>query len=174
MTLLASILDQNVLSMLPEPVIKEWNDQLRNLDRKLSNAIVQLKTEDSIIKKEKTQLHAMVKALTEENEKLKIELATGSAVSVVKNVEHLLKGLETRLNQSNITLGESINKKLLNNISMMQQHTNVTKITHKSVVASMEVINARLKDSMDRLNSLHCMQMLSDPSTGSVAYGEVS
>jgi hypothetical protein len=169
MTLLASILDQNVLSMLPEPLIQKWNDQLQNLDQELSNTIVQLKTEDSIIK---AQLDAKVKALTDE--KLKTELAARSAVSVVNNVEHLLKGLETRLNQSNITLGESINKKLLNNIAMIQQHTNVTKIAHNSVVASMKFINGHLNDSMDRLNALHCMQMLSDPNTGSVAYGEVS
>jgi hypothetical protein len=171
MTLLASILDQNVLSMLPEPLIQKWNDQLQNLDQKLSNTIVQLRTEDSIIK---AQLDAKVKALTEENEKLKTELAAGSALSVVNNVEHLLKGLETRLNQSSITLGESINKKLLNNIAMIQQYTNVTKIAHNSVVASMKFINGQLNDSMDRLNALHCMQMLSDPNTGSVAYGEVS
>jgi hypothetical protein len=117
---LASIFDQNVWSVLPEPLIQEWTNQHRTLDQKLKDGIVQLKAENSSIKEEKTQLDAKVKALTEENEKLKMELAAGPW-SVVNNMELLLKGLETRLNanavkqettlrQSNTTVVESINK----------------------------------------------------------------
>jgi hypothetical protein len=117
---LASIFDQNVWSVLPEPLIQEWTNQHRTLDQKLKDGIVQLKAENSSIKEEKTQLDAKVKALIEENEKLKMELAAGPW-SVVNNMELLLKGLETRLNanavkqettlrQSNTTVVESINK----------------------------------------------------------------
>jgi hypothetical protein len=92
----------------------------------------------------------------------KTQLETGSAVSVVNNVELLLKGLETRLNQSNITLGESINKKLQNDITMMQQHT---KTVQDNVVTSVDqIINTESVKSMQKPNAIHCMQILSDPS----------
>jgi hypothetical protein len=92
----------------------------------------------------------------------KTQLETGSAVSVVNNVELLLKGLETRLNQSNITLGESINKKLQNDITIMQQHT---KTVQDNVVASVDqIINTESVKSMQKPNAIHCMQILSDPS----------
>ncbi|CCX06299.1 hypothetical protein FPQ18DRAFT_388000 [Pyronema domesticum] len=160
----------SALSVLPEEQLQEWFDLFRNLDRKHSDEIKQLKAENSIIKEEKTQLDTKVKALTEENEKLKTELAAGS-VSVVNNVELLLKGLETRLNanavkqvtalqQSNATLVEYMNKNF-------EAHT---KTVQDSVAASMEIVKTKAEDSEEKLQALHCMQVLSDSGTVPIAY----
>jgi seryl-tRNA synthetase len=172
MASLESVFSENASSVLPQHLIREWTDKLRNLDQKHRDEIESLKAKTN-------QLEAKVKALTEENEKLKTELATGSAVAAVNNMELLLKGLETRLNekaqntalqQSNIIL-ESINKKLEDNENKMQQHT---KTVQDNIVASAEVIEAQGKDAMDYLRALDCMQSLSDSLTGSHGYHEVS
>jgi predicted nuclease with TOPRIM domain len=160
----------SALSLLPEEQLQEWFDLFRNLDRKHSEEIKQLKDENSIIKEEKTQLDAKVKALTEENEKLKTELAAGH-VSAVNNMELLLKGLETRLNanaakqeislqQSNTTLVEYINKNF-------EAHT---KTVQDSVVASMDIVKTQAENSEQKLQALHCMQVLSDSGTVPITY----
>jgi chromosome segregation ATPase len=166
MTSLESIFGLYAFSVLPKEQVAEWLDQFRNLDRKHSDEIKQLKAEISIIKEEKTQLDAKVKALSEENEKLKTELAAGP-VSVVNNMELLLKGLETRLNataikqetalqQSNITLGKSF------------------KAVQDSVAASAQIANTQAEYFKKSLAAIRCMQILSDSVTASIAYKQVS
>jgi outer membrane murein-binding lipoprotein Lpp len=195
MVSLESGFSDNASSVIPQPLIREWTDQLRNLDQKYRDGIETMKAMTIAFSREKNQLEAKanqledkvnqleskVKAASEENEKLKTELATGSAVAVVNNMELLLKGLETRLNEkaltqntalqkSNIIL-ESINKKLKDNEKKMQQHT---KTVQDRIAASAEVIEAQGKDAMNYLKALECMQTLSDSRTVSLAHDEVS
>ncbi|KAI5799626.1 hypothetical protein FPQ18DRAFT_301991 [Pyronema domesticum] len=176
MASLASVSSENASSVLLQALIREWTDQIRNLDQKHRDEIENLKAEKKNQLDAKVyQLEAKARALSKENEKLKTELATGSAVAVVNNMELLLKGLESRLNEkalkqetalqkSNIIL-ESVNQKLEDNENKMQQHT---MIVHDSIIKSaaiMSNINAQGQHSMDELKSLRFIQVLGD-STG--------
>ncbi|KAI5782801.1 hypothetical protein FPQ18DRAFT_420967 [Pyronema domesticum] len=137
---------QHASSVIPQPLIREWTDELRNLDQKYRDGIENLKAMTIAFSGEKNQLEAKatqledkvnqleskVKALSEENEKLKTELATGSVVAV------------------NIIL-ESINKKLKDNEKKMQIHN---KSVQDTIAASAEVIEAQGNDAMDYLKAL--------------------
>jgi uncharacterized protein (DUF3084 family) len=81
-----AVFSEKASSMLLQPLIREHTDQLRNLDQKHRDKRENLKAQNIAVYAEKhqleaksNQLEAKVKALTEENEKLKTELATGSA-----------------------------------------------------------------------------------------------
>jgi hypothetical protein len=156
------------------------------LDQKHRDEIEKLKAENkNQLDAKVNQLEAKAKALSEENEKLKTELATGSTVAVVNNMELLLKGLESRLNakalkqetalqKSNIIL-ESINKKLEDNENKMQQHTKTVQNSIIESAAVMSNINAQGEHVQDELRALCFMQILSDPtSTGCIVSWVVS
>jgi vacuolar-type H+-ATPase subunit I/STV1 len=173
----ATVFSENASSMLLQPLIREYTDQLRNQEQKHRDEIENLKVKNIAVngqlEAKANQLEAKVKALTEENEKLKTELATGSTAAMANNMDLFLKGLKT-LNAKPLkqeTALESINKTLEDNENKTQQHT---KTVQDSIVASAEVINAQGKDAMDSLKAIECMQTLSDSRTSSTSYDEVS
>jgi vacuolar-type H+-ATPase subunit I/STV1 len=173
----ATVFSENASSMLLQPLIREYTDQLRNQEQKHRDEIENLKVKNIAVngqlEAKTNQLEAKVNALTEENEKLKTELATGSTAAMANNMDLFLKGLKT-LNAKALkqeTALESINKPLEDNENKTQQHT---KTVQDSIVASAEVINAQGKDAMDSLKAIECMQTLSDSRTASTSYDEVS
>jgi uncharacterized phage infection (PIP) family protein YhgE len=173
----ATVFSENASSMLLQPLIREYTDQLRNQEQKHRDEIENLKVKNIAVngqlEAKANQLEAKVKALTEENEKLKTGLATGSTAAMANNMDLFLKGLKT-LNEKALkqeTALESINKTLKDNENKTQQRT---KTVQDSIVASAEVINAQGKDAMDSLKAIECMQTLSDSRTSSTSYDEVS
>ncbi|KAI5809306.1 hypothetical protein BZA77DRAFT_361755 [Pyronema omphalodes] len=150
MASLESIFSKNASQVLPPDLVREWTNEFRNMDQKYRDEIKSLKAKNN-------QLEAKVKALTEENEKMKTELAKDSAVEAVKNMEVLLKELETRLSekvqstvqQSTIIL-ESINKKHEDTENRMRQHTKTIKDT---IIASTEVIKSATTTIQDNIGT---------------------
>ncbi|KAI5817731.1 hypothetical protein BZA77DRAFT_386674 [Pyronema omphalodes] len=161
MSSLELIFGLHAFSVLPKDQVVEWLDQFRKLDLKHTEETKRLKAEISMIKEENIKLVTKVKALTEENEKLQTELAK-DPVSVDNKMEVLLKGLETRLNEtaekretalreSNITIEKSI------------------KAIQDSVDCSARIARSKMEYLETTLKAIGCTQALSDSSSGFIS-----